>query len=87
MCKREDVIIILKYTLLGLILYILIIPILESLSTLICQWLEVLKGKLVYQQTLIQKQVNEASESNETNTTHAIGFTIENEEYYEEENE
>jgi len=48
MCKREDVIIILKYTLLGLILYILIIPSLESLSALICQWLEVIKGKLIY---------------------------------------
>ena len=90
MCKREDVIIILKYTLLGLVLYILIIPSLESLSALICQWLEVIKGKLVYQQTLIQKQVNEVNELENTSSTRAIGFSISSEEadeYYEEENE
>lgn len=91
MCKREDVIIILKYTLLGLILYILIIPSLESLSALICQWLEVIKGKLIYQQALIQKQVDEVSKSENTSSTRAIGFSISTEEeadeYYEEENE
>jgi len=42
------VVFILKYVFLGIGLYVLIIPILESLSALICQGIEVLKGKLVY---------------------------------------
>lgn len=45
---------ILKYVLLGFLLYILVIPVLEQLAVLICQGLEVLKGILIYKQTLIQ---------------------------------
>ena len=45
---------ILKYVFLGLLLYIFIIPILEQLAVLICQWLENLKGHLLYKSAVLQ---------------------------------
>ena len=44
-------VIILNYVLLGIVLYVFAIPILEELSTIIVQWLEIIKGKLVIKVT------------------------------------
>jgi len=50
---ERGVVTILKYVFLGLLLYVLIIPVLEQLAVLACQWLENLKGKLLYQSALL----------------------------------
>ena len=82
---------ILKYVFLGLLLYIFIIPILEQLAVLICQWLENLKGHLLYKSAVLQKKIDDLSENDNTKTdgyTQAIGFTIPyDNEYVEEEND
>ena len=40
-------VIILNYVLLGILLYVVVIPIAEELSTVIVQGLEIIKGKLL----------------------------------------
>lgn len=59
---------------LGITFYIVIIPIMEAISALIVQAIEVLKGYLVIILTKQQKTIK--SKDEETINTHAIGFTL-----------
>lgn len=63
---------ILKYVLLGIFLYVAVIPILEELATVIVQGLEVVKGKFVIMVANLQEKVEKRNETK----THAIGFAI-----------
>jgi hypothetical protein len=84
------VILILKYVFLGIVTYILILPILEQIAALICQALEYLKGLLLYQSAKIQIKIDKLTEevSENNSKTSAVGFVIpEEEEYYEEEDD
>lgn len=85
---ERGVVTILKYVFLGLLLYVLIIPVLEQLAVLACQWLENLKGKLLYQSALLQKELDKLQgDTGGSAQTHAIGFSIPIEEDYEYEEE
>ena len=53
---------ILKYVLFGIIFYVVVIPILEQLAALVCQGLEVIKGWLVYQQSILQAKIDKIGE-------------------------
>lgn len=67
-------VIILKYVLLGMLIYMFIIPIVEELVTIIVQHLEVLKGKSLLEVTKIQNEISKLSENKEKTSVHAIGF-------------
>lgn len=75
-------VIILNYVLLGILIYIVAIPVLEELATVIVQGLEVIKGLLIIRLNKLQEQAEKPSDTK----THVIGFTIpDDEEDYEEE--
>lgn len=59
---------------LGITFYIVIIPIMEAISALAVQAIEVLKGYLVIILTKQQKTIK--SKDEETTSVHAIGFTL-----------
>lgn len=59
---------------LGITFYIVIIPIMEAISALAVQAIEVLKGYLVI--ILTKQQQTIKSKDEETINTHAIGFTL-----------
>ena len=67
-------VIILKYVLLGMLIYVFIIPIVEELVTIVVQSLEVLKGKSLLEVTKIQNEISKLSENKEKTSVHAIGF-------------
>ena len=76
---------ILKDVLLGILLYVAVIPILEELATVIVQGLEVVKGWLI---VILGSLQEKADRQKEKLKTHAIGFSIpDDEEEYEEEND
>ena len=72
--------------LLGILIYVVGIPILEELATVIVQGLEVIKGWLVIVLTRLQDEVKNSQEK--SSLTRTIGFAIPTEdEGYEEEND
>ncbi len=86
---KEGGVTILEYVLLGIVIYILILPVLEELATVIIQALEILKGKAMLFAQKIQNELAELStpkEEEEKQITHAIGFQIPRE-LEDEENE
>ena len=80
---------ILIYVLLGMFIYAFIIPILEQLVTVIIQWLENLKGKLMVNATKLQNEITDlaGTEIESTTSTNVIGFSVPNEFDYEEDYE
>lgn len=88
--KKEGGVTILKYVLLGIVIYILILPVLEELATVIVQALEILKGKAMVTAQRVQNELLELAdtkEEEEKQVTHVIGFQLpeEPEEYEEDE--
>ena len=72
--------------LLGILIYAVGIPILEELTTVIVQGLEVVKGWFVIVLTRLQDEVKNSQEK--SSHTQTIGFAIPTEdEDYEEEND
>lgn len=84
---------ILLYILLGIVIYVIGIPLLESLASIICQQLEIIKGKQAKKIVIIQNDLDDLEKKNKTPSgdeeTKVIGFTIppEENEYYEEEDD
>ncbi len=76
-------VIILNYVLFGIVLYVFAIPLLEELTTVIVQWLEVIKGKLILQLKKLSNETDELTSSG--TTTNVIGFQLPEEIDYEEE--
>ena len=76
-------VIILNYVLFGIVLYVFAIPLLEELTTVIVQWLEVIKGKLILQLKKLSNETDELTPSG--TTTNVIGFQLPEEIDYEEE--
>lgn len=73
--------------LLGILIYVVGIPILEELATVIVQGLEVVKGWFVIVLTRLQDEVKNSQEKSSSHTR-TIGFAIPTEdEDYEEEND
>lgn len=66
----------------AIITYIIVIPVLEQIATVLCTWLEVLKGIA----TLLITKINVAIENMQEpeHYSQAIGFEIPQDEYYEE---
>ena len=58
-------VIIFKYIFLGIVLYILILPMLEELAGVIAQSLEILKGLAMLKATKIQNELTELAQANE----------------------
>lgn len=74
--------------LLGIVIYILILPVLEELATVVVQSLEILKGKAMLKSQEIQNKLLELAaetptEEHTTNTS-VIGFQVPEEIEYEE---
>lgn len=74
--------------LLGIVIYILILPVLEELATVVVQSLEILKGKAMLKSQEIQNKLLELAaeaptEETPTNTS-VIGFQVPEEIEYEE---
>ena len=85
---REGVVIILNYVLLGILLYVVAIPIVEELSTVLVQGLEIIKGKLLVIATNIQNELNDTTTTDKTeSSTSVIGFQVPSTQYYEEDYE
>ena len=76
--------------LLGIVTYILILPVLEELATVVVQALEIVKGKAMLksqeiQNKLLELAAKETTEGTPTNTS-VIGFSVPEEiEIYEDE--
>ena len=84
---REEVVKILGYVLLGMFIYSFIFPILEQISTVIIQWLENVKGKLMVDASKLQNEINDISKEEETipeQITNVIGFHMPENYDYEE---
>lgn len=88
---KEGGVTILYYVLLGIVIYILVLPVLEELATVIVQALEILKGKAMVIAQRVQNELLELSSTNkeeeEKQITHVIGFQLpeEPEEYEDDE--
>lgn len=71
---------------LGILSVILLIPIFESLSELICSSIEIPKGNFTLKVMDINKEIQEKQIDQEPINTNCVGFEIPSEEYeYEEE--
>ena len=75
--------------LLGIVTYILILPVLEELATVVVQSLEIVKGKAMLKSQKIQNKLLELAaeaptEETPTNTS-VIGFQVPEEVYEDEE--
>lgn len=73
--------------LIGIIVYIAIIPVIEQIAKLICTSIEYLLSKMYLKIAKIQKDINEIQEKEETTVSYPIGFQIPEEEgeIYEDE--
>ena len=71
--------------LLGILFYILIIPIVEELATVIVQGLEVIKGFFLVMLNGLQKKIEKSSEEEDKPSVRAIGFAIPDDEEEEDE--
>ena len=72
--------------LLGILFYILIIPIVEELATVIVQGLEVIKGFFLVTLNGLQNQIKKANADDKEEThTRVIGFAIPDDEEEEDE--
>ena len=71
------------YFILGILFYMIIIPILETLTTLFATSLEIPKGKLSLKITKLNDELSKVGD--EPQVTHAIGFRYEPEEDFEKE--
>ena len=83
-------VIILNYVLLGMLIYAIGIPVLDELSTIIVQGLEIIKGKFLLAATDVQNKINKTSkteEEEEKTYSNVIGFQIPSEQDYEEDYE
>lgn len=58
------------YFILGMLFYGAAIPVIESVISLICTYMEYLKGKLSVKMVKMQEEIN----GSEKETTYAIGF-------------
>lgn len=70
-----------------MLIYAIGIPVLDELSTIVVQGLEVIKGKFLLAATDVQNKINETSEKEEKSYTNVIGFQIPSEQDYEEDYE
>lgn len=72
-----------------MLIYAIGIPILDELSTIIVQGLEIIKGKFLLAATDVQNKINETSKTEEEEKTYSnvIGFQIPSEQDYEEDYE
>lgn len=57
-------VIILNYVLLGILLYVVVIPIVEELATVVVQGLEIIKGKLLVIATKLQNDITDIADTN-----------------------
>lgn len=74
------------YFLFGIASVILIEPFLQCLSELLCQHMEIAKGKKTKKIIEINKEIEELQKEEEQCCTQAIGFEIPNsEDYYDDE--
>lgn len=71
----------------GIVAYISLIPILESITEVICSNLEILKGIATKKVLKINKEINDLQSELEPIDTNCIGFEIPSEEYYEDDEE
>ena len=73
-----------------MLIYAFIIPIIDQLSTVVVQWLENIKGKLMVDAQKLQNEITdlakESSKDEDTpeQITHVIGFQMPEEPDYEE---
>ena len=75
----------LKCYILGMIIVILAIPIIEQITEIVCDGLEVLKGKNTKKVMQINKEIEDLQMQLEPINTNCIGFKVPNqEEYYED---
>lgn len=74
-----------KKFILGMLSIILLIPICENLSELICGWIEIFKGNNTLKVLKINDKITEFQLKNEEINTHAVGFQYTAQEDYEEE--
>lgn len=69
-------------------IYAFIIPVIDQLSTIVVQWLENIKGKLMVDAQKLQNEITDiaktAEEENIIQSTHVIGFQLPDEPDYEE---
>lgn len=73
---------------LGILAYVLVIPSLESLTSYICQWLEVKRSKLIVQQMKYKKEISDLEEDDTPQyNTHVIGFQVPSSSDYEDDEE
>lgn len=84
------VVTIFKYIFLGIIIYVIVLPLLEQIASVLTQYLENLKGLAMIKAQEIQNRIyelgKETPEETEQTHTQVIGFQLpEEEEYYEEE--
>ena len=72
-----------------MLIYAIGIPVLDELSTIIVQGLEIIKGKFLLAATDVQNKINKTSETEEEEKTYSnvIGFQIPSEQDYEEDYE
>ena len=73
--------------LLGILIYVVGIPILEELATVIVQGLEVVKGWFVIVLTKLQNEVKNSQEKSSQTRTIGFAIPIEDEDYEEENDE
>ena len=71
-----------------MLIYAFIIPVIDQLSTVVVQWLENIKGKLMVDAQKLQNEITDLSKDSEEDnakySTHVIGFHIPDEPDYEE---
>ena len=73
-----------KYFILGIVSYIAIIPIIESLTEIICGYMEILKGKSTKEVLKINNDIADLQTQLEPQDTNCIGFQYEPQEEYED---
>lgn len=78
-----------KKFILGILSIILLIPICESLSELICSWFEIFKGKNTLKVLEINEKISKFQNNNEEINTNIIGFHYDSmqEDYDQDDNE
>lgn len=74
----------LKCFILGMITILCFLPMLESITDIICGWLETLKAINTKKVLRLNKEIEDLQLELEPTQTQAIGFQVDDSEYYEE---
>ena len=71
-----------------MLIYAFVIPVIDQLSTVVVQWLENIKGKLMVDAQKLQNEITNLTKDSEDDiplqSTHVIGFQMPDEPDYEE---